>query len=150
MIVEQTLKTVAAAAAVATAVIISIVASALTVYALVEGLVGPAGAAAVVAGLFAVIAAVAAVIATQRAAPRRRDEREAPAGLDLRALGLEGLDLGGANLVERASEIIKERPVVAAGAAIALGLLAYRNPELVTLVARSILNPGRPDDDDRR
>jgi hypothetical protein len=150
MIVEQTLKTVAAAAAVGAAVIISVVASALTVYALVEGVTGPAGAAAVVAGLFAVIAAIAAVIATQRAAPRRREEREAPAGLDLRALGLEGLDLGGANLVERASEIIKERPVVAAGAAIALGLLAYRNPELITLLARSILNPGRTDDDERR
>ena len=60
----------------------------------------------------------------------------------------------GTNLVERASEMIKERPVVAAGAAVAIGLIAFRNPELVTLLARSILAPGtsagRSDDDGDR
>jgi len=147
MIIEQTLKTVVAGAAVAAAVIVSVVAAAFTVYALVVNQIGPAGGAAVVAGLFALIAGGVALFATQRAAPRRREE---PAGLDLRALGLDGLDLNGANLVERASEIIKERPVVAAGAAIAFGLIAYRNPELVTMLARSILSPGRADDDGDR
>jgi len=154
MIVEQTLKTVTAGAAVAAAVIVSVVAAASTVYALVLPQIGPAGAAAVVAVLFAAIAALVALIATRRAAPKRPDERDVPAGLDLRAFGLEGLDLGGANLVERASEIIKERPVVAAGAAVAIGLIAFRNPELVTLLARSILAPGtgagRAEDDGDR
>lgn len=156
MIIEQTMKTVTAGAAVAAAVIVSVVAAAFTVYALVVPQIGPAGASAVVAALFAALAGVVALIATRRAAPKRADERDVPAGLDLRAFGLEGLDLSGANLVERASEMIKERPVVAAGAAVAIGLIAFRNPELVTMLARTILAPGtgtgtgRTDDDGDR
>jgi hypothetical protein len=152
MILEQTMKTVSAGAAVAAAVIVSVVAAAFTVYALVVNQIGPAGASAVVAALFAALAGLVALIATRRAAPKRADEREAVAGLDLRAFGLEGLDLSGTNLVDRASEMIKERPVVAAGAAVAIGLIAFRNPELVTMLARAILAPGTgsgPPDEDR-
>ena len=154
MIIVQPLQSVTAAAAVAAAVLVSVVAAAFTVFALVSPLIGPAGASAVVAALFAAVAGLVALIATRRAAPKRADERDAPQGLDLRAFGLEGLDLNGTNLVERASEMIKERPVVAAGAAVAIGLIAFRNPELVTLLARSILAPGtsagRTDDDGDR
>ncbi len=50
---------------------------------------------------------------------------------------------GSASLVERVTDLVSERPVVAASAAVAAGLLAWRNPTLVSTVLR-VLEP-RPE-----
>jgi hypothetical protein len=46
-------------------------------------------------------------------------------------------DLDGESFVTRIAEVGRQRPVVAAGAAIAAGLLAWKNPRLVATVLRA-------------
>ena len=50
--------------------------------------------------------------------------------------------------MERLTSVVSERPIVAAGAAVAAGLLAWRNPTLVSLLLRVADKP--PADKRRR
>lgn len=129
MIVERTLAALATAAAVIAAVVISIVAASFTLYALVEPPLGKAGASAVVAGIAALLAIVIAMIAARRLeGDRRRAKAEAEAG------GANA-DLAGVIL-----NVIKDRPLLSAGAAVAVGVYALRNPALISAVVRGFMD----------
>ena len=137
---NKTLKAVALGAIVASALGIAVLAAAYAVFASLKDLVGPGGAAAVVAGLFALIAALVAVLGLQGDRPGKGRANEPPAAFP-------ALDLTSLGLVEKVTELARDRPLAAVGAAIAVGLVAWRNPELVNILARSFLPEARQRDD---
>jgi hypothetical protein len=108
----------AAASAAASVVVVS---AAFAVYALLRTYLGPAGAAACVTLAAAIVlGALAAFLFSKAKGPKvkRKAEREA-----------EGL-------ADRLAALVSDRPVIAAGAAAAAGLLAWRNPTLVSTLLR--------------
>ena len=113
MIFKKALGLIAAAAALAAAVCIVVVAAAMALYALLREYLTPAGAAAALALAAAAIACVLALIAYRLVQPRRlrRDEE---------------------NITTRLIDLARERPIIAAGAAVAAGLVLLRNPGVVT------------------
>jgi hypothetical protein len=132
LIVERTLAALATAAAVVAAASVAIVAAFFALFALVEPFVGKAGAGAVVAGAAAVLAAVIALIAARKMEGDKRRHHEAQAA-SMAAGGhadLAGLILG----------VIKDRPLLSAGAAVAVGVYALRNPALISAVVRGFMD----------
>jgi len=139
MIFERTLKMAAAAAAIAAGVLISVGCAAYALFVFLQEHIGSAGAAALVSALFLGFSALVALFATQKppvSAPP-------PAGADT---GFPPFDLAALGLGEKISDLVQERPLVAAGAAVAIGLVAVRNPELVMLLARSVFKPAASQD----
>ena len=97
-------------------------------WALVPSL-GEAGSAAIVAGLFALVVAVVLVIVVSNTGKHHHQpHQEQHADFDI---------------VGKVFEMAREKPLWAAGAAVAAGLLAIRNPALVaTIVAAFMDKPG--------
>ncbi len=136
---NKTLRLIVIGALVASALGIAILSAAYAVFASLKDLVGPGGAAAVVAGLFVLIAALVAVFGLQSERPahgRQPPPADVHPAFDFSSLGL----------VEKVTDLAHERPLAAVGAAVAVGLVAWRNPELVMLLARSFLPPARAAD----
>ena len=113
MILKKALGLVASVAALAAAVGVVVVAAAMALYAIAREYLTPAGSAAVLALVAAILAAVLAFVAFRQVRPRplRRDEE---------------------NVTTRLIELARERPIIAAGAAVAAGLVLLRNPGVVT------------------
>lgn len=130
MILNKALSVAAALAAMAAAAAVCVVAAAFALYALLRDYIGPAGAAAVVAVVAAILTAILAVVLLRRADPRplRRDEQ---------------------NLTTRLFDLARERPLIAAGAAVAAGLIALRNPSILGAAISAAMG-GRPRDAGRR
>ncbi|HYE45862.1 MAG TPA: hypothetical protein VEA44_08825 [Caulobacter sp.] len=131
MIVERTLAALATAAAVVAAVAVSVVAVFFTVYALVEPHWGSAGAGAVVAGTAALLAAIIAMVAARK----MEGDRTRAAG--------QAKAAGGGNHADMAQvilSVIKDRPLLSAGAAVAVGVYALRNPALISAVVRGFMD----------
>ncbi len=115
---------VIAIAAMAAAAGVLVVSAAFAVYALLRTYIGPSGAAACVTLAVAVLLGVVAMIMFSKSkGPKAKARFE-----------------GSGGLVERMTDLVSDRPVVAAGAAVAAGLLAWRNPTLVSTVLR-VLEP---------
>jgi hypothetical protein len=137
MIFERTLKMAAAAAAIAVGVLISISCAAYALFVFLQEHVGTAGAAALVSALFLGFSALIALFATQKppssAPPAAGGET-----------GFPPFDLAG--LGEKIGDLVQGRPLVAAGVAVAIGLIALRNPDLVLTLARALLKPAPPQD----
>lgn len=119
-----------ALAALCAAVTVAVIAASLALFwALVPSL-GEAGSAAIVAGLFALVVAVAVliVVGTSGKHHSHHPQHEQHADFDI---------------VGKVFEMAREKPLWAAGAAVAAGLLAIRNPALVaTIVAAFMDKPG--------
>jgi len=113
LILRKVLGLVAAASALAAAVGVAVVAASMALYAVLREYLTAAGAAAVLALAAALLAAVLAFVAFRTAKPRplRRDEE---------------------NVTTRLIDLAREKPVIAAGAAVAAGLVLLRNPGVVT------------------
>lgn len=118
-----------ALAAAAAAASVLVVSAAFAFYALLRTYVGPAGAAACVTLAAAVVVAALAVFMFGRS----KGPKAKPAKPSAES-----------GLVERLTAMVSDRPVVAAGAAVAAGLLAWRNPTLVSTLLR--LADARPAD----
>ena len=117
----------AAAAVLATCAAIVVMALAFALFALVRPQLGPAGAAAVVAGAAAailLIIGVALAMAGPSDAPKL-----VPKGNDPLA---------------RVVNFLKEQPVTAIMAAVAVGFLAVRNPRYLGVAARAFLEGRQP------
>ncbi len=114
-------------AAMAAAAGVLVVSAAFAVYALLRTYIGPSGAAACVTLAAAIVLGVLALVLFRKAK-----------GPHLNVKG-KAAD-GSASLVERLTGLVSDRPVVAASAAVAAGLLAWRNPALVSTVLR-VLEP---------
>ncbi len=99
-----------------------VVALAFSLFALLEASLGRAGASAAVALAFAVLAGiVAALIALQIGGGGHRKSAREP------------------SLTDRLGELPRERPILAAGAALAAGLIALRNPQVVASIVGAVL-----------
>ena len=116
---------VIALAAAATAAGVLVVSAAFAFYALVRTYLGPSGAAACVTVSAAIVLAALAIFMFTRAkGPGAKAKAKATAAKD--ADGLVG----------RLTGLVSDRPVVAASAALAAGLLAWRNPALISTLLR--------------
>lgn len=113
MSLKKVLRLLAAIAATAAAAAVCVIAAAFALYALARVYIGPAGAAAVVAGTAALLALILAFVITRKATPKP----------------LKGEDQ---NLAAKLVELARERPIVAAAAAVAAGLVLARNPKIVS------------------
>ena len=122
MIVRKALCLVAAAAAMAAAAAVGVVALAFCLYALVEPRLGSAGAGAVVAGTAAVLMLIVGLIAAlQLRAPKRKQPEP--------------------DLLQRVIGMARDKPVIAAAAAIAAGVFVVKNPQALVAIALALLEP---------
>ena len=131
MIFKTALRSLSAAALLATALAIALVAGAVALGALLCQYVGLPAAAAIVALAAALVAAVAGLLLKPRAAVSKFTDQ--PSQDDL---------LG------RAMDLARKRPVLAATATLALGVFAVRNPKLVgalvsALIAKEAVTPNK-------
>lgn len=110
---------VVAVAAIAAAAAVAVVAAAFALYALLSQYLGPAGAAGVVAAVAALLMALGGLIALLMARPPKRRETD--------------------SFAVRALDYAREKPVVAIAAAAAAGLIAMRNPKLLTTALTAFL-----------
>ncbi|RYF93710.1 MAG: hypothetical protein EON95_07985 [Caulobacteraceae bacterium] len=133
MIVERTLAALATAAAVVAAVSVAVVSAFFALFALVEPYVGAAGAGAVVAGAAALLAAIIAMIAARKMHGDRTRHQAAEAA----SAGPGGSHTDVAHIL---LGVIKDRPLLSAGAALAVGVYALRNPALISAVVRGFMD----------
>lgn len=137
MIVERTLAALATAAAIVAAVSVAIVAAFFALFALVEPTVGKAGAGAVVAGAAAVLATLIAIVAARKMEGDKRRSQDAQAA----SMASGG---GQADMAHLILNVIKDRPLLSAGAAVAVGVYALRNPALISAVVRGFMDSRKP------
>lgn len=121
---------VVALAAAAAAAGVLVVSAAFAFYALVRTYIGPSGAAACVTVAAAIVLGGLAFFMFGRAKGPKAKVSKSEAG--------EG------GLIDRLTGLVSDRPVVAASAAVAAGLLAWRNPTLVSTLLR--MTEARPVD----
>ncbi|HYD45830.1 MAG TPA: hypothetical protein VEA79_11265 [Phenylobacterium sp.] len=131
MIFKTALRSLSAAALLATAAAIALVAGAIALGALLCQYVGLPGAAAIVALIAAVIAAIAGLLLKPKAAVRKLADQP-----------------NQDDLLGRAMDLARKRPVLAATATLALGVFAVRNPKLVgalvsAMIAKEAVTPGK-------
>jgi len=122
-LITKALWALVAISAIAAAAAVAMVAAAFALFALLAPHIGPAGAAAIVAGAAALVIALGALIATLKMRPPSR-----------RAAVAEDT-----SLTTRAIALARQRPVLAAGVALAVGIIAFRNPRLVTALLTGVL-----------
>ena len=128
--ISRIISFVVALAAMAVAAGVLIVSAAFALYALLRTYIGPSGAAACVTLAAALLIGGLALFLFGKAkgsSSKARDKGET-----------------GGGLVERLTGLVSDKPVVAASAAVAAGLLAWRNPTLVSTLLR-VMEP-RPAD----
>jgi predicted permease len=127
---ERTLMALAAAAAIAAAAAVGVFSAFFALYALVEPQLGAPGAAAVVAASAAILVALAGFIAARKVEGDRRETTTATPD---------------ATMVDTILSLVRERPLLASGAAVAAGIYALRNPQLIAAVLRAFMDkPSNP------
>ena len=122
---ERTLMALAAGAAVAAAAAVGVFSAFFALFAFIEPFVGTAGAAAIISGASAVAVGLAGFIAARRAGGNRK--MTAAAAPD-------------ASLVEMILNLVRDKPLLSAGAAVAAGVYALRNPQLIAAVIRAFMD----------
>lgn len=131
MIFKTALRSLSAAALLATALAIALVAGAVALGALLCEYVGLPAAAAIVAAIGALMAAIGGLMLMPKSAVRKLADQ--PSQDDM---------LG------RIVDLARKRPVLAATATLAVGVFAVRNPKLVgalvsALIAKEAVTPGK-------
>lgn len=121
---ERTLMALAAGAAVAAAAAVGVFSAFFALFAFIEPMVGTASAAAIISGASALVVAIAGLVAARRAEGDRKAAAAAP----------------DASLIEVIMGVVRDRPLLAAGAAVAAGIYALRNPQLVAAVVRAFMD----------
>ena len=116
-----------AVAAIAAAAAVVIVAAAFGLYALLAPDVGPAGAAGLVALAAAVLIALIGLIAWLQVKPPRA-AKAPPQG----------------DMLARAMNLARERPIIAAAGVMAAAAIAMRNPALTALVVKGFMDSKKP------
>ncbi|WP_245863789.1 hypothetical protein [Caulobacter mirabilis] len=129
---ERTLMALAAAAAIAAAAAVGVFSAFFALYALVEPHLGSAWAAAIVSVTAAAVVGLAGLLAARKVEGDRRAHAAAAATPDQ-------------GLVDAVLKIVRDRPILSAGAAVAAGIYALRNPTLVAAVVRAFVDkPSTP------
>ncbi len=123
-LVNRIIAAVVAVAAMAAAAGVVVVAAAFAIYSVLRDRFGPAGAAAIISAGFAVALAIAALILFS--------QTKAPLGSKRGAAAQQPTAMA-----DKLIAMLTERPIVAAAAAAAAGLLAWRNPALVATILKA-------------
>lgn len=132
MILGRTLAAVTALVALATATTVAVVAAALALYFALEPVVGRAGAAALLAGGLALIVSICVLIVASRGHHPRHDHHGSGGEPDF-------------SLVERLIGMAKDKPLLAAAAAVAAGIIVVRNPALVATIVTAVMQKPKQD-----
>ncbi len=124
MIVQRAVAAVIAVTSAAVAAVIVIVSAIYAIFALLVDYVSAAAATAIIAGAIAVVLiGVALAFRKQSEAPKPKASHTPPTA--------------NISVSDRLLNLAQDKPVVAATAALAAGLLAWRNPKLVGSVLRA-------------
>jgi hypothetical protein len=116
----------AAATALAASAGVCVVALAFALYALVRPFVGPAGGAAIVAAAAAILIGVIGVVLGNTGRARRKKPTEPQ------------------TVVDRITEFVRDKPVLAIAAGLAAGVLAVRNPRYLGAAVRAFVEGRNP------
>lgn len=122
---ERTLMALAAGAAIAAAAVVGVFSLFFALFAAIEPYVGPAWAAAIIAATSALAVLLTGLVAARKAEGDRR------------AAATVAPD---ASLVDTVMNVVKDRPLLAAGAAVAAGVYALRHPQLAAAVVRAFMD----------
>jgi hypothetical protein len=117
-LIRRVFLTAAAIAALGAAAAVAVVAAAFALYAVLQPGLSPAGSAAVVAAIAALAALVGGLVLTRKSHPPQKEDTS-PTG--------------------RLLDIARERPVLAAAAAVAAGVVALRNPKIMAAVVSAFV-----------
>jgi hypothetical protein len=132
-LIGKALAGITALIALGAAATVAVVAAAFALYWVLIPSLGQAGAAAIVAGVFALIVAFGVLVAASKSASHGHHDSHAGHGGD-----------ADFDLVGKIFEIAREKPLWAAGAAVAAGLLAFRNPALVATIVAAFMDRPTP------
>ena len=127
MIFTRILLAFVSIAAICASVTVAVFAAAFALFALVQPYVGSAGAGAVLTGGFALFALIVGLIAMPRR--RRRRHGDGPSGV-----------------AEDLMDLVRDKPMASAGVALAAGIMAMRNPRVITEVIRAFRSERRKKD----
>lgn len=123
---ERTLMALAAGAAIAAAAAVGVFSAFFALFAFIQPYVGTAGAAAIISGVSALAVAIAGFAAARKAEGDRR-ARAAPVAAD-------------ASMVAVIMGLVRDHPLLSAGAAVAAGIYGLRNPQLAAAVIRAFMD----------
>jgi MFS family permease len=127
VILQRLLLAAGAAAATVAAAAIAMAALSFALFALLRPYVGPAGAAAIVAAVYALFFVIGALIVGRAARGLGRRDRRAA-------------QRDASRLVDRLAEAANDRPLVAAGVALALGVVLLRSPKSLAAVVSGVFD----------
>lgn len=119
--IKKALAGVIGVAALATGVVVTLIAAAIALYFALEPGVGRAGAAGIVAALFALIIGLIVLVVF------KRDPKDAEPEPD-------------AGMLDTLLGMAKERPLLSVAAALAATVIVFRNPALVATIAAAFLD----------
>lgn len=131
MIGKTVLQTLTTAMIVAVSACVSLVAAAFGLFVLLRSLWGEAIACAVVAGVFALVALIVAFVASRPAPVPKRPVQTAPEPSPILASLMA---------------IVRDKPLVSAAVAAAAGIIAVRNPQMISSLIAALLQDSEPKD----
>ena len=121
---QKAMMVAAALAAMAVAAAIAVIALAFALYALLQPQIGSAAAAACVAAVSAIAIGLAGFLAARGADTGARSQADSPESF---------------SLVEKLMELVRDKPMASAGVALAAGLMVMRNPAVIGVILRTLL-----------
>jgi hypothetical protein len=131
MIRKTVIQTLTTATIVAVSAGVSLVAAALGLFVLLRSLWGEAIACAIVAGVFALVALVVAFVASRPAPAAKRPLHAPPETSPILASLMAAL---------------RDKPLVSAAVAAAAGIIALRNPQMISSLIAAFLQDAEPKD----
>lgn len=131
MIRKTLIQTLTTATIVAISAGVSLVAAAFGLFVLLRSLWGEAIACAIVAGLFALVALVVAFVASKPALPAKRPLQAPPETSPILATLMA---------------VVRDKPLVSAAVAAAAGIIAVRNPQMISSLIAAFLQESEPKD----
>lgn len=131
MIRKTVIQTLTTATVVAVCAGISLVAAALGLFVLLRSLGGELMAYAIVAGLFALVALIVALVASRPAAAAKRPIQPLPESSPILATLMA---------------VVREKPLISATVAAVAGIIAVRNPQVISSLIAAFLVDTDPKD----
>ena len=114
-------------------VMLAVLAAGYALFLSLKGSVGEAWAAGIVALVFALVIAIVALLAGIKEQPHHQDSHD-----------------GEPHLMDFLGRLVREKPMLAAGGALAAGLIALRNPQIVATLVSAFLASKATEKTDRR
>ncbi len=131
MIRKTVIQTLTMATVVAVCAGISLVAAAFGLFVMLRSLCGEVTAYAIVAGLFALVALIVALVASR---PGAAEKRPVPAPPET------------SPILAALMAVVRDKPLVSAAVAAAAGIIAVRNPQMISSVIAAFLQDAEPKD----